>query len=229
MTANTCPKILDTFHLFPKLPNEVRSIIWQEVASFPRTLHLYVDPQEGARDHKYWQNGSALHFDGRRPFRSVRPPPTILHVCRESRAESTRPGFYQQAFIRPPQYRYHWVNFAVDHIRMNEQALRFSPVADLRRVQSLELEILTLGAAALCRYAKFWLELQKLRHLVLRVACYNGDFTNTSEGEKESLVQSFQDLGNWQRPTVKIERKAFRFGYECLKHQDVSQWLLNED
>ncbi|GFF87074.1 hypothetical protein IFM47457_07378 [Aspergillus lentulus] len=88
------------FHLFPRLPFELRSRIW-DLTVEPRTVEVRFK-----REHGSW--GKLLHVT------SSTPVPAVLQACHEARNQ----GLYQQAFkissaVEP---RYVWVNFEIDMI-----------------------------------------------------------------------------------------------------------------
>lgn len=68
---------LDTnvFHAFPRLPPELRCLVWQH-AAFPRILTLTLRPRPGRQNPKYIDDDYYFFYD------SV---PAVLHTCRESR------------------------------------------------------------------------------------------------------------------------------------------------
>ncbi|KAK3343326.1 hypothetical protein B0H65DRAFT_429508, partial [Neurospora tetraspora] len=94
-----------TFHLFPRLPIELRLMIWEATIS-PRIIDVrastYNDDDDG-----------------------VTPAPPILHTCRESRNVGLHiQGGYQFSNLSLPYFdgslygrpRYIWVNFELDMI-----------------------------------------------------------------------------------------------------------------
>ena len=71
---------MTAFHLFPRLPFELRAQIWQLTAE-PRTVEVRVK-----KDNGLW--GQTLHVT------SSTPAPAVLQVCYEARNQ----GLYQPAF-----------------------------------------------------------------------------------------------------------------------------------
>jgi hypothetical protein len=92
------------FHLFPRLPFELRARIWQLTVE-PRTVEVRVKKDDGLR-------GKILHVT------SSTPVPAVLQVCHEARNQ----GLYQQAFKFPSgvEPRYVWVNFEIDMISIGD-------------------------------------------------------------------------------------------------------------
>ncbi|KAM0331640.1 hypothetical protein ACHAQA_003319 [Verticillium albo-atrum] len=88
-----------TFHLFPRLPAELRLRIW-ELAVQPRLLVLKYAPDSTI-------------------FISPTPPPAITHACGESR----NLGPYRKAFTTNGTCRYAWANFDFDTIHIDCQRI----------------------------------------------------------------------------------------------------------
>ncbi|EGO58639.1 hypothetical protein NEUTE1DRAFT_39715 [Neurospora tetrasperma FGSC 2508] len=108
-----------SFHLFPHLPWEIRSRIW-ELTIEPRTVDVRISHEweDVSNDVKAKYNHSRL---GPLRSRSSTPVPAPLQACREARSHLSsvtkgRYRFYQKAFSHPPaaESRYIWVNFDVD-------------------------------------------------------------------------------------------------------------------
>lgn len=85
----------NSFHPFPRLPRELRNLIW--AFFLPTTPRIY----QKTSVFNWEQNGSVDQLSQRFPCRILfpsrkAPPPTILHVNRESRTEGSR--FYKRPF-----------------------------------------------------------------------------------------------------------------------------------
>lgn len=91
---------IDTFHLFPQLPSELRSQIWRLAASEPRHIRLQTN-----RDNPLIQY-----------LIPSLPPPAILHTCQESRTEAQ--AYYTKAFSVANAPQFIWTNFNVDTIEV---------------------------------------------------------------------------------------------------------------
>ncbi|RMZ69994.1 glycosyl hydrolase family 18 [Pyrenophora seminiperda CCB06] len=94
---------MSTFHLFPRLPLELRNQIWRCTAE-PRTVEVRIKRQ-GSTNHRF--------------FISPTPIPGPLQCCREARDELQRlyqrislEGNTQQGF----EQRYVWLNFNIDMV-----------------------------------------------------------------------------------------------------------------
>lgn len=114
-----------TFHCFPKLPPELRGLIWAHSVEF-RT----VDSRALRADKRPTRKRRARLRDPYTPL----PVPVVMQVCRESRSQQlyerveyrypperppvtdTRPGVTVDADPRPSEVRYAWVNFDKDMI-----------------------------------------------------------------------------------------------------------------
>ncbi|KAI1177577.1 hypothetical protein F4777DRAFT_541494 [Nemania sp. FL0916] len=117
-----------TFNLFGHLPVELRIQVWALAAS-PRILHVRVIPK------------LSDSLPGRADFGYASPiaPPAVLHVCQESRQNSS----YQKAFFTTstlagePETRYIWVNFEQDMICLADHRVeRLTPhEADIQRLR----------------------------------------------------------------------------------------------
>ncbi|KAJ2976900.1 hypothetical protein NQ176_g4676 [Zarea fungicola] len=95
------------FHLFPKLPAEVRAMIWANSIE-PRTVD--VRSFQGSRGPRR----GAWSWGPPDPYTPVAVP-GIMHACRESR----RQGLYEKVAYThpaPPGQRYAWINFDMDMI-----------------------------------------------------------------------------------------------------------------
>jgi len=91
---------MSTFHLFPRLPLELRNQIWRCTAE-PRTVEVRIERKNPAR-HRF--------------FISSTPVPGPLQCCREARDELQR--LYQRAFFEGNtqqgfQWRYVWLNLDI--------------------------------------------------------------------------------------------------------------------
>ncbi|PVI01413.1 hypothetical protein DM02DRAFT_349092 [Periconia macrospinosa] len=92
-----------TFHLFPRLPLELRIQIWA-LATADRIVHV---------------NRCIGDVDGEKGFWSPDLPPGVTRACRESRTYCN----YRKAFILERSPRYVWVNFEYDTIQMRGMIL----------------------------------------------------------------------------------------------------------
>jgi hypothetical protein len=73
-------KILSTFTLLPKLPIEIRLKIWKSSCFFTRNVHIRAGNISGVVCD---ETGEVAHY-----FHSYTSPPSLLHVCKESRSEA---------------------------------------------------------------------------------------------------------------------------------------------
>ncbi|KAL5364729.1 hypothetical protein BJX96DRAFT_138348 [Aspergillus floccosus] len=112
------------FHLFPRLPFELRTRIW-ELTVKPRTVEVRVKKDDGLR-------GRILHVT------SSTPVPAVLQVCHEARNQ----GLYQQAFKFPSgvEPRYVWVNFGKDMISIGQTYFDTIELAERLQIRRLMFE-----------------------------------------------------------------------------------------
>jgi hypothetical protein len=137
-----------TFHLFPRLPAELRIQIWKATVE-PRAVNVHVKHRQNVADDRAWiaadtQQRTQDHTINGPPsityLVSSTPVPPLLHTCREARNE----GLYQQAFSELAAsdgsgQRYVWVNMDIDIICIGTvHTIYYKPVAPL--IQRLELE-----------------------------------------------------------------------------------------
>ncbi|EAQ87728.1 hypothetical protein CHGG_04347 [Chaetomium globosum CBS 148.51] len=111
---------MDTFHLFPLFPFELRALIWRSTVQ-PRTVEVRVDDR-----------GSGL--ERRLHLVSPTPVPATIQACREAR----NLGLYERAFSEiDADGRYVWVNWDIDIISIGTSYFyHFHPCALLiKRLQ----------------------------------------------------------------------------------------------
>lgn len=103
-----------TFHPFPRLPVELRTLVWG-FAVEPRTVDVRaIEGKRGTRGlTRDWGNIRAVPD----PFTPV-PVPGIMHACRESRHQGLyeRVPYTYTSPLDPPEERYAWINFEMDMI-----------------------------------------------------------------------------------------------------------------
>lgn len=89
---------MSTFHLFLRLPQELRAHIWS-LAAHPRLIHVRWKTN-------YSETVEKVHVI------TPTPCPPVMQVCRESRKHAP----YRRAFTIGSEPRYIWVNFETDNI-----------------------------------------------------------------------------------------------------------------
>ncbi|KAL7912394.1 hypothetical protein GGI35DRAFT_440161 [Trichoderma velutinum] len=113
-----------TFHPFPRLPPEIRSLIWA-LAVYPRLLHIRITPKSDTLGNSY------------NHYASMIPQAELMYVCRESRQLSP----YRKAFLTTlpgdSEVQYIWVNFDKDMISLQDEKMgRLAPhAADIQRLR----------------------------------------------------------------------------------------------
>lgn len=111
-------KRYDEFHLFPKLPTELRLKIWR--ATFPgrRLVPIKAQTSPGTVDLTSRRNDPASNG-----FTSCVVIPKALRICKESRIEAER--FYQLSFgvgDHPPRI---YFDFSTDALYINSSEISF--------------------------------------------------------------------------------------------------------
>ncbi|GIJ92114.1 hypothetical protein Asppvi_011089 [Aspergillus pseudoviridinutans] len=143
------------FHLFPRLPFELRARIW-ELTVEPRTVEVRVK-----KDNSLWGEGEILHVT------SSTPVPAVLQACHEAR----NLRLYQQAFnfssaVEP---RYVWVNFDIDMISIGDTGFDINEPAEQLLIRRLTFERENLD----CTFYPRSLELEKFSNLEEIHVIYN--------------------------------------------------------
>ncbi|KAJ4398602.1 hypothetical protein N0V85_006242 [Neurospora sp. IMI 360204] len=203
------PTTATTFHLFPCLPWEIRSRIW-ELTVEPRTVEVrisYVWQKISAKAEAKYRYGRL----GILALRSSTPVPAPLQTCREARnhlTSTTKKGhrYYQQAFSKLPaarwffeeikcenpedrlelgleaEPRYIWVDFDVDMISIGRSPFQFfeSYYSDIKRLK--------FARDNTCQYFNEY-ESQTIREFVhaeeIHVVCLGPYGTRVWEGAHE--------------------------------------------
>ncbi|KID59421.1 hypothetical protein MAN_10726, partial [Metarhizium hybridum] len=102
-----------TFQPFPRLPFELRALIWA-LAAQPRTVRLRAKFERRLtrpnHQHNKYTSEIACLF-------SPAPVPATLHTCRESRRQSPYEKLFYSQETEP---RYVWVNFDLDMLDVGE-------------------------------------------------------------------------------------------------------------
>ncbi|KID93727.1 hypothetical protein MAJ_10325, partial [Metarhizium majus ARSEF 297] len=95
-----------TFHPFPRLPFELRAMVWA-LAAEPRTVQIKAEYDQNMEPEDYELHPS-LYIEH---LFSPTPMPAVLHACRESRKQSP----YEKLFYsQETESCYVWVNFDLD-------------------------------------------------------------------------------------------------------------------
>ncbi|TVY45163.1 hypothetical protein LOCC1_G003865 [Lachnellula occidentalis] len=125
------PSRLTEFHLFPKLPTELRLKIWVFVLSTPRVLGMRCNIRfnESRRYTDTWAKS----------FASDKPPPAALHVCQESRHEGL--SIYQSNFKTNLSPKYTYTAFEHDTIKFAANRLEYIRAPELQGIQQMILEV----------------------------------------------------------------------------------------
>lgn len=100
---------MDTFHPFPRLPYDIRALIWKSAVG-PRVVQLsaHYEKRLTRPHHQHCQHTWEIEY-----LLSTTPVPALLHTCRESRHQN----LYEKMFyLDASEPRHIWVNFKLDII-----------------------------------------------------------------------------------------------------------------
>ncbi|EFY94305.1 hypothetical protein X797_011524 [Metarhizium robertsii] len=106
-----------TFHPFPRLPFELRAMVWA-LAAEPRNVQITAECHEDMdpEDYDFYPALCIEHLF------SPTPVPAVLHACRESRKQSP----YEKLFyLEETESCYVWVNFDLDMLDVGLGPLSF--------------------------------------------------------------------------------------------------------
>ncbi|KFY78382.1 hypothetical protein V499_02460 [Pseudogymnoascus sp. VKM F-103] len=179
---------LDAFHLFPRLPTELRLQIWKFAAVLPRVLtvrsvfsNLSLQPKR-------------LEY-----FYSPDPAPAMFLACQESRLEAL--PLYTKAFSADT--RYIWANFTVDTIKIDDYSLPEIKLAERQLIRWLVVESVSAG---LYHYYRFG-EVRGFRNLE-EVDILVSDEISQWEGSINHFLYhmtvQYGELEDWEWPRIRI-------------------------
>lgn len=104
---------MTTFHPFPRLPYEIRAIIWA-LAVEPRIVD--VRAISGSRLPRGFLYSADPEKEVMDPYMPVLPP-AMLHTCQEARQQNIyQKVFYPDSTTHQPQGRYTWIHYETDMI-----------------------------------------------------------------------------------------------------------------
>lgn len=106
---------MTSFHPFPRLPPELRRVIWN-LSILPRQVELRA-VFEGEEETEEWCDTDYPDFPVLKCLHSCTMTPPVLQACRESRAYLEIAGGYTKAFTGGEDPIYTWVNFALGNLR----------------------------------------------------------------------------------------------------------------
>lgn len=206
-----------TFHCFPRLPFDLRRIIWGLAVS-PRTItcaggpkvplpgdtSAYLeDPWEGA----HW----TMYGYG------TTPPPPLLQACSESRSVAISDRLYSAAlwpaWVRIPQSpRYTWVNYEVDTIQLPTYLLIF-----LAEEDKMQIRRAVLDGGDNWKGADFFthiyieydmIYMQSLQELRILTGDNVGEWRNAFHKLRSSLEAQYGGKLGWAVPKITIIHKT---------------------
>ncbi|KFY16392.1 hypothetical protein V492_01377 [Pseudogymnoascus sp. VKM F-4246] len=177
---------LDAFHLFPRLPSELRLQIWND--AFPRrvvTVH-YV----------HNESGSSLKY-----FCSPDPLPAVFSACKESRSEAL--SVYTKAFSSGSAPRYIWVNFTTDTIRINDYSVPEIMIEERQLIRWLVLES-TNDEFLSGPFCDALLDLRDLEEWDIQAANEIALWSGIVPVLLKCLTDKFSGLEGWKCPTIRL-------------------------
>ena len=182
------------FLVFPELPSELRLKIWGYAISTPRTIEISCERGILATRKRY-----------AKAFHCASPPPSVLHVCRESRFEAL--NVYQPLFTTKHSPKYIYVSFDMDIIRFPDGVLPYVGEAEFKGIQKMSLHVTDYSYFAYYNM-DILKEMQNLKELELLAENgplygwnpYNQYVITLKENFEESMTQDPE----WECPRVRI-------------------------
>jgi len=185
--------MLDTFHLFPILPQELRLAIWVIALKEPRIVAI-------RKLDVYKPPGRELRY-----FHPCDPPPAITQICSESRREALK--VYTRAFPYGLTPRYTYINFALDRLIIPDFDLcDVPPFAPERR--ALQRLVVTTEESEMFFNVYFTAEeglrgLRALKEFTCVGPDWEGRFTKDPESRlKTRFERSLGHEEGWECPKI---------------------------
>jgi hypothetical protein len=182
---------LDAFHLFPRLPTELRLQIWKFAAVLPRVLTVR-------------SVSSNLSVQPKRVeyFYSPDPAPAMFLACQESRLEAL--PLYTKAFsagTTPP--RYISANFTVDTIKIDDYSLSGIMVAERQLIRWLVVESVSAGLYHYYRFGEFR-GFRNLEEVDILVSEEISQWEGTINHFRYHMTAQYCGLEDWECPSIRI-------------------------
>ncbi|KAF2434187.1 hypothetical protein EJ08DRAFT_646633 [Tothia fuscella] len=117
------------FHLFQELPSELRLEIYRLALQMPRVVNITCDA--GPKQRNIPRTAKSFHSD------NCARPPSLLHVCHESRREALK--VYKPHFQTQTSAKYIYFSTTQDTIKATDSVLQFLDELELRVVHKLDL------------------------------------------------------------------------------------------
>lgn len=181
----------DNFHLFPRLPKELRSRIWKFAAFEPRLLNIRFFPP-GSVEIQY--------------FFSSDPAPAILRTCQESRSEAL--AFYTKAFSTGTTQRYIWTNFNVDTIKIEDYCLSKVNQEERARIRWLIVEANDTELFIWYYYPWDYEKMKELRDLVISSTPKVSQWGFLIGTMRSDFEEWFGGVEGWKCPEMRIVEKG---------------------
>jgi hypothetical protein len=187
--------LLETFTLFPHLPFELRLKIWEYALSEPRTVIISCHRGMLDKERRF-----------AKAFSSPTPPPSVLHVSRESRLEALPQ--YTPTFKTDTSDIYTYFCFPLDTLRCADSVLDYMPTEEVKRIEKLVLDV---------RDAEYFghfhmdvvKEMERLEDLTLVTKPGEADYRMNRPGRYvDTLAGEFENARcenpGWRCPKVRI-------------------------
>lgn len=207
-----------SFHCFPRLPFELRRIIWG-LAVFPRTITYAAGPRTPMPgDDSYYDEDPWEGCHWTRYGYGTMPPPPLLQACSESRSVAISDGLYSAqlwpACVRIPQSpRYSWVNYELDTIHLPTYLLSFLGLEDKAQIRRAIIDggdghhMKALGFFAHFHIEYDMIQMQSLRELRILTGRHVGAWKDAFRSLQSQLEERFGGKPGWDAPKITIVHK----------------------
>ncbi|KAK7931072.1 hypothetical protein PG985_001784 [Apiospora marii] len=208
--------IATSFHCFPRLPSELRRIVWG-LAVFPRTITCAAGPRapvpgdDNCYEEDPWEGWHWTMY-----CYGTLPPPPLLQACSESRSVAISDGLYRAqlwpAWVRIPQSpRYTWVNYEFDTIQLPSYLLPFLGLEDKVQIRSATIDggdhWKALDFFTHFHFEKDMIYMQSLRELRILTGDHVGAWGDAFRSLQSRLEERFGGKPGWAAPKITIVHK----------------------
>jgi 2EXR family len=190
---------LETFHLFPHLPFELRLKIWDHALSSPRTVTLSCQREMLDRERRF-----------AKAFTSSTPTPPLLSTTRESRLEAL--SRYTPSFKTDTSSICTYISFTQDTLRCADSVLEYMPPHEIAQIQHLVLEVRDAEY-----FGHFHMDvvkrMERLKEVTLLAGPGEVDYRwNRADRFPQTLKNNFLEAGfenpGWVCPRVRIVHRT---------------------
>ncbi|KAK6856416.1 hypothetical protein PG995_006603 [Apiospora arundinis] len=216
MESSVDSTIATSFHYFPRLPFELRRIIWG-LAVFPRTITCAAGPRTPVPgDDSYYDEDPWEGCHWTMYGYGTMPPPPLLQACSESRSVAISDGLYRAelwpACVRIPQSpRYTWVNYEFDTIHLPTYLLHFLGLEDKVQIRRAIIDggdhMKPLGFFTYFHIEHVMIHMQSLRELRIMTGLHVGAWKDAFRSLQSCLEERFGGKPGWAAPKITIVHK----------------------